>query len=143
MEKTKGVILRGTGVSAGVALGPLQYVSPGKRSSSRQKTPRDPEEEKARFQQALQAVHLELDVLIARIREHDREAANIFRAYRAILEDPAFTGPVMKKIEGGIPAGGGASDHTAILCRSLGLPAVVGVGPLPAWVRKGSHTVAV
>ena len=35
MEKTKGVILRGTGVSAGVALGPLQYVSPGKRSSSR------------------------------------------------------------------------------------------------------------
>ncbi|MGB4563337.1 MAG: phosphoenolpyruvate-utilizing N-terminal domain-containing protein, partial [Dethiobacteria bacterium] len=35
----------------------------------------------------------------------DREAANIFRAYRAILEDPAFTGPMMKKIEGGIPAG--------------------------------------
>ena len=53
--------------------------------------------------------------------------------------DTALLDPL--KIAGFVTVTGGAQDHTGIMARSLGLPAVVGIADLMQQIRPGDHVI--
>ncbi|MHC3439929.1 PEP-utilizing enzyme [Natrialbaceae archaeon A-gly3] len=56
----------------------------------------------------------------------------------APLTNPDWT-PVLSKIAGAVTDNGGATSHTAIVCREYGLPAVTGVGIATSRLQTGDR----
>jgi len=128
--------LQGVGASPGRTYGEVRrFEWDVPRVEHRTIDPDEVEEEVQRFQEAREAARGDIQELRDRTAERlGKIEAQIFDPQILMLDDP-------DRVDGILTAAGSRSSHSAVLARSLGIPAVVGVGSELEEIEDGTPVI--